>query len=114
MMVGLETTHDVWKTLEINFSSQTRARKMQNKLELQNLKKGSSSMKDYLNKVKACCDALAAAGHRLSEEDQIMHILGGLNSDYNPVMVSVTSKIDVYTLKDVCALLLSYEGRLET
>lgn len=113
-MVGLNNSYDMWQCLEVNFSSQSKARIMQHKVQLQNLKKGSLNMREYLNKVKACCDTLAAAGQKLSEEDQILHILAGLGSEYDAVMVSITSKTEPFSLKDVSSLLLSYESRLET
>lgn len=112
-MVGLNSSYDMWQSLELNFSSQSKARVMQYKIQLQNLKKGSTSMREYLNKVKACCDTLAAAGQKLSEEDQILHVLAGLGSEYDAVMVSITSKTEPFNLKDVTSLLLSYESRLE-
>ncbi|KAH6783264.1 hypothetical protein C2S52_008223 [Perilla frutescens var. hirtella] len=80
---------------------------------LQTLKKGGFSMKDYLNKVKNCCDVLASAGEKITDDNQILHILTGLRSAYNPVMVSLTSRVETCTLREVKALLLSYESRLK-
>ena len=85
----------------------------QYKMRLQTLKKESLSMRAFLSQVKSCCDLLGAAGCKISEEDQIMHILSGLGTDYNPVMVTVTSKTEGWTVQDVSAILMSYESRLE-
>lgn len=49
------------------------------------------SMKEYLNKVKACCDTFAATGQKLSEEDKILHVLVGLKSEYDAVIVAPNS-----------------------
>lgn len=70
-------------------------------------------MRDYLNKIKSCCDVLASAGQKIGEEDQVLHILSGLGSEYDPVMVSVTSRAEPCSLKEVHAMLLSFESRLE-
>ncbi|KAH6827086.1 hypothetical protein C2S53_004692 [Perilla frutescens var. hirtella] len=112
-VVGLAHTSDIWDTLESNFSSQSRARLMQLKFQLQTLKKESSSMNDYLNKVKTCCDILCSAGERVSDDNQILHILTGLGQQYNDIMVSLTYRVEPCTLREVKALLLSYESRLE-
>ncbi|KAH6823664.1 hypothetical protein C2S53_004231 [Perilla frutescens var. hirtella] len=113
-IVGLEISKEVWETLEINFASQTRAKVMQHKLQLQTLKKGNLSMREYLNQIKNYCDTLAAAGQYISEEDKILHILSGLGHEYNPVMIAITSKTEHCTLREVSALLLSFENRLES
>ena len=63
--------------------------------------------------MKACCDLLGAAGCRISDDDQILYILGGLGHEYDPVMVSITSRIDPWKVQEVRTILLSYETRLE-
>ncbi|XP_042007255.1 uncharacterized protein LOC121755891 isoform X1 [Salvia splendens] len=70
-------------------------------------------MKDYLSKMKTCCDLLGATGCRIEEEDQILYILGGLGREYDSVVVTVTSKAESSTVQDVSALLLSFESRIE-
>ncbi|KAK6162582.1 hypothetical protein DH2020_002423 [Rehmannia glutinosa] len=113
LVVGLNSSADIWRCLETNFSSQSKARMMQYKLQLQTLKKGTLSMREYLGKAKAACDALASVGQKLSEEDQLLHILSTLPSEYNPVIVTITSAIDFYSLSEASALLLSFESRLD-
>ncbi|XP_047957561.1 uncharacterized protein LOC125203291 isoform X2 [Salvia hispanica] len=51
---------------------------MQFRLQLQNTKKDMLPMQEYLNKMKSCCDFLGSAGCKISDEDQILYILGGL------------------------------------
>lgn len=114
MVVGLTTSASIWHALETNFSSQSRAKVMQYKLQLQTLKKDSMSMTEYLSKVKTCCDLLNFVGHHVSDEDQIMHILNGLGSEYDAVMVTVSSKMESWTTMDIHCLLLSFENRLES
>ncbi|KAH6787022.1 hypothetical protein C2S52_006574 [Perilla frutescens var. hirtella] len=87
---------------------------MQYKLQLQTLKKDNLPMREYLNKVKLCCDMLDSAGYKVSEEDQILHVLSGLRSEYDSVMVTITSKCENWSIGDVQALLLSFESRLES
>lgn len=35
------------------------------------------SMRDYLSKMKTCMDVLFSVGHKLSDEDQMLHVLAG-------------------------------------
>ncbi|KAH6770031.1 hypothetical protein C2S52_014834 [Perilla frutescens var. hirtella] len=87
---------------------------MQFKLQLQNLKKGDLSIRDYIGKIKNFYDLLSSAGHRVTDEDQILHILSGLGSDYDAVMVTITSRSESWRLQDVHALLMTFEARLES
>lgn len=114
LIVGLSTFKEIWHVLETKFASQSRAKLMQYKLQLQILKKGNMNMREFFNKVKSCCDVLASVGHRISDEAQILHILSGLGSEYGSVMVSITSRIEPCSIADVHALLLSFESRLES
>lgn len=36
-------------------------------------------MRDYLSKIKMLCDQLASAGHKISDYEQILSILNGLD-----------------------------------
>ncbi|CAA0814939.1 Unknown protein, partial [Striga hermonthica] len=60
--VGLNTSHEIWDSLELDYTTQSRAKVMQIKSQLHNLKKGAQTMREYLNKIKACYDALALLG----------------------------------------------------
>ncbi|CAA0829121.1 Unknown protein [Striga hermonthica] len=113
MMVGKTNSQEVWNSLESNFSGLSKARLMHHKLQLQTLKKGSNTMREFLGKVKACCDALGVAGEPVSEQNQILYILAGLGTEYNPAVVAVTSRVEPYSLNEVYAMLLSLESRLD-
>lgn len=76
------------EALQTNFASQSKAKMMHNRMQLQNTKKANMPMQDYLNKMKSCIDFLGAAGSVISEHDQILFILGGLSQDYNSILVS--------------------------
>lgn len=114
LVVGMKTSRDMWHALQTNFGNQSKTKIMQYKLQLQTLKKDALPMTEYLSKIKTCCDLLGAAGCRITEEDQILHILSGLGTEYDSVMVTITSKADSWKVQDVNALLLSFESRLES
>ncbi|KAL5555742.1 hypothetical protein UlMin_037978 [Ulmus minor] len=68
-IIGHNSSHSAWNALEKTFSSSSRARIMQLRLELQSTKKGYLSMIDYVMKVKGATDSLAAIGEPVSEQD---------------------------------------------
>ncbi|KAL5577971.1 hypothetical protein UlMin_019670 [Ulmus minor] len=91
-IIGHTSSHSVWVALEKIFSSSFRARIMQLRLELQTIKKGSMSMIDYIMKIEGVVDNLAAIGEPVSDQDQIMNLLGGLGVDYNAVVTTDSLK----------------------
>ncbi|KAK6132348.1 hypothetical protein DH2020_033908 [Rehmannia glutinosa] len=112
--IGLRTYSAIWNALKTNFASQTTVKVLQYRLQLQMLRKGNMPMRGYLNKIKSCCDVLAATGEPVNEKDQVLYILSGLGSEYNFVFVSITSRITPCSLMETHAMLLSFESRLES
>ncbi|GFQ00342.1 phosphoglucan phosphatase dsp4 amyloplastic [Phtheirospermum japonicum] len=113
-MVGLTTSHEMWRALETNFAAQSGAKTMQYKIQLQTMKKGNLSMREYLNKVKVCCDNLAASGHKIEDFDQQLHALIGLGSEYDPVVVTITSNPEKWSLRMLVLFMDNKERIMET
>lgn len=57
------------------------------------MKKSLSAMVDYLPK-RNFADNLAAAAQPISYDDLAIHILGVLGSEYDALVVSITSRTD--------------------
>lgn len=91
-LVNCDTAAQIWSTLEIYFATQVRAKVNQYKTQLQNIKKGSLSINDYLLKVRGLVDLLALVGHNLSVKDQIDAIFCGLPPEYETFIFSVNSR----------------------
>lgn len=100
-MVGCDTSYAAWQKIERIFTSKSKANVLYYKNQLQSLKKGGSSMSEYLLKLKNLIDVLSYAGHTISEENQILQILSGLGSDFNPIMMTITVKLETYTVDEV-------------
>ncbi|KAK6118072.1 hypothetical protein DH2020_048186 [Rehmannia glutinosa] len=111
--VGKNTSKEIWDCLEAGFASQNQAKVMQYKLQLQTVKKGNSSMREYLGKIKSLCDLLTSSGSQVSEAEHISHILLGLGSEYDAVMISITTRAVPCTLMEAYSILLSFENRIE-
>ncbi|KAK3225218.1 hypothetical protein Dsin_005080 [Dipteronia sinensis] len=59
-------------------------------------------------------DALASVGHSLYEDDKVSNITNGLGDAYESVIVSITSRVEPYTISEVTVLLLAHEKRIES
>lgn len=109
-VVGLDTTADIWRYLETQFSSHTRAKVQKLKLQLKTLK-NDRSISSYLYDIKNAVNMLAAIGAPVSIADHIDIILEGLPEEYNAFITAVTSRTDPYTITEIEALLFAQEDR---
>ena len=112
-VIGCSTSSEVWITLEKLFASQSKTRILQLHIQLQSIKKNSLTMGEYFAKIKRVADNLVAVGQPISNDDKMMYLLAGLGSNYDPVVASVTSKPDSFSLQEIQAILLNQEARLE-
>lgn len=110
-VVSATTSQEAWDTLQRMFSSATRARAVQIRIELATTKKRDLSASNYFRKVKGLASELAAAGAPLRDDEVIAYLLVGLGSDYDPFVTSITTKSEALILDDVYAHLMSFEAR---
>ena len=80
---------------------------------LQSTKKGLISIDEYILKMRGIADSLSSVGNAISDEELILYVLGGIGSEYESVVVNLTSRNDPLTLTDVQFMLQSHEIRLE-
>ncbi|KAI0500243.1 hypothetical protein KFK09_018452 [Dendrobium nobile] len=108
-VVHLESTAEIWKTLQIQFQSANRSKIIQLKNELQNISMNTMSMTQYLTEVKKLVDQIAYAGAKLDPEDVLHHILNGLPQTYNSFKTAVRTMQTPLSLDNLYALLISEE-----
>ena len=109
-VVGLDTTAYIWRFLETQFSSHTRAKVQKLKLQLKT-PKNDRSISSHLHDIKNVVHILAAIGAPVSTADHIDIILEGLREEYNAFITTVTSRTDPYTITEIEALLFAKEDR---
>ena len=103
-IVGCGTSLQVWQIFETYFASQTKAKINQFKTQLQNTKKQSPSINEYLLKIKALVDQLRSVGHVLTAKDHIDVIFKSLPPEYSTFIMSVSSWIEPYTVWEIESL----------
>jgi hypothetical protein len=107
------TSHEVWKEINNMYASQSRARVMHLRGKLATTRKKDMTAAAYFAKMKGYADEMAAAGKRLEDDDVVSYILTGLDSDYNALVETVSSRTEPISLSDLYAQLVSTEARLE-
>ncbi|MBA0750112.1 hypothetical protein Gogos_000051, partial [Gossypium gossypioides] len=107
----MDTSAKIWKAVVALYGSKTTSKLMFYRRTLHSQRKGELSMKDFLVKIKGCCDHLASCGEIISEHEHITAILNGLSPDYESVITIVTSSQVPYTVQGVVSMLLDAEAR---
>lgn len=80
--------------------------------KLRSIRKVSSSIRDYLTKVKEICDILAACGSSVQKIEHIATILNGLPHEYYYFVNVITSCQEPYALDYVNSVLMDVESHL--
>lgn len=81
--------------------------------ELKGIKKGSTSISEYVLCIKTIFDFLPAIGDPINEQDQIDAILDGLPDEYSYFVTMIYGRHDSPSLFDIEALLLVQEALLD-
>uniref|UniRef100_A0A2N9GWX8 Integrase catalytic domain-containing protein n=1 Tax=Fagus sylvatica TaxID=28930 RepID=A0A2N9GWX8_FAGSY len=100
MVVGKNTSQEVWNTLEERFTSTARSNVLNLKLELQSIKKGGNeSITAFLQRIKTVRDKLSAVGVPSDHEELIHVILKGLPKEYAPFASAIRTRDGVLSLE---------------
>lgn len=81
------------------------------KVLLQNVKKESLSINNFLSKVKNIVDCLASVD--VSPSDYIEAVFNELPVEYERFIISVNFRPEEYTMEEIESLLLAQETRIE-
>lgn len=103
---------DVWKVFENLFRSQSKARAMNLIFQLQTLKKGNLLIDEYMVQMRTLADGLQAAGQEITDDDLVLHVLGGLGPEFDVVVVNLTTRSAVPALEEVHSILHTHEMRV--
>ncbi|MCO5585584.1 hypothetical protein L7F22_039519 [Adiantum nelumboides] len=86
---GANSPKDAWDNLIAFNATNTRARKIQLKNELNTIKKGDLSVNDYTLKIKALCEFLSSIGVVVDDDDKVEACLRGLGNAYKQFKTSI-------------------------
>lgn len=111
--IGSSSSKELWIRLKEQFSSISKTSIFQLKSNLQNIKKGTDSISQYLLRIKEARDYLSAAGVYFCDEDIVILALNGLPGEYNTFRCVVRGRESVITLKDFRSQLLAEESIIE-
>jgi hypothetical protein len=112
-VAAFPSTVDVWKHIETAFASQSCARVINTRMVLATTQKGSSTVEEYISKMKSLADEMASAGKKLDDEELCSYIMAGLDYEYNSLVSSIAARVEPITLWELYSQQLAYETRLD-
>ena len=98
--IGSSSSQDLWDRLKEQFSTVSKTSIFQLKSNLQNIKKGTDSVSQYLLKIKEARDYLSAAGVYFADEDIVILALNGLPPEYNTFRCVIRGRENVIMLQE--------------
>ena len=104
-----KSSHEAWQTLANTYARPSRGHIKQLKDNLRNISKGSQSITDYMQSIKARTDELAALGKPLDHEDLIEKILEGLDEQYQSVIDAVNGRDTTISFDELHEKLINKE-----
>ncbi|KAJ4793674.1 hypothetical protein LUZ62_044920 [Rhynchospora pubera] len=115
-VVSCTSTSSLWSTLHHQFASNSRAKLIDLKRQLQTIRKEGSSCTEFLQRIRKIADELAFVGAPISDDDLVLTTLNGLGSDFNSFVAATTatSRHEVLSFADLQGLLLSHESLLQS
>ena len=90
--IGSHSSRDLWMRLKEQFSTMSKTNIFKMKSDLQNIRKGTDTISQYLLRIKEARDYLTAAGVHFADEDIVILALNGLAFEYNTFRCVVRGK----------------------
>jgi hypothetical protein len=104
---------EAWTVIETMFMSKTHTRAVNTRLVLVTTQKGSSTVTEYVAKMRTLGDEMAAAGRPLEDEELVEYILTGLDDEYDSVVSSIPARSKPVSVSELYSQLLAFETRLD-
>ena len=82
-------------------------------IALATVQKGNQTMADYLTKMKALVDDMAASGKTLDHDELVSYIFTSLDSEYNPIVSSILTRSGPISIGDLYSQLMSFDQHLD-
>ncbi|KAG8500106.1 hypothetical protein CXB51_003624 [Gossypium anomalum] len=103
----VRTARDVWNVANNFFAADSSTKQSQLRHELHSLRKGSLSIRSYVNKITSLCALLAASGSQI----WMAVLLAGLSSEFDAIVSSVSLSIGPLTFQRIVDTLIECEAR---
>jgi hypothetical protein len=70
-------------------------------MALATAQKGSSTVADYISKMKTLADDMIVARKKLDDEELASYVLAGLDYEYNSLVSSIAARVEPITFAEL-------------
>jgi hypothetical protein len=112
-VAALPMAAKVCKHIETSFALHSCARVIITRMALATTQKASSTIADYISKMKSLADDMAAARKKLDVEELSSYVLACHDYEYNSLVSSIVTWVEPITFAELYSQLLSLEMRLD-
>ncbi|GAV77188.1 UBN2_3 domain-containing protein, partial [Cephalotus follicularis] len=109
IVVGLNTSHEVWTVLESAFVSPSNTRVLHLHMQMQRSQENDESVSTFLQLLKSHANVLSAAGRPVSPADFNIYVFKGLKSEFKDLVITLSARSNLVTHLELLGLLLSHE-----
>ncbi|CAL1404046.1 unnamed protein product [Linum trigynum] len=113
IVVNKFTAYAAWSALATIYASGSKVQVRHLSKALHQLRRGDTSIHDYLQDAKTKADQLAALGSPVNNDDLTGWILDGLGEDYRPFVRHIEARLEPISFEDLHSLLLSEELQIK-
>ncbi|KAM6597528.1 hypothetical protein CsatA_008052 [Cannabis sativa] len=111
-VMGCTTSASLWRALENLYGAHSKSKMDDTRTAIQTVRKGNTTMVEYLRQKKAWADSLALAGDPYPENHLIANVLSGLDANYLPIVLQIEARIST-SWQQLQELLLSFDSKIE-
>jgi gag-polypeptide of LTR copia-type len=108
-----ETSLQLWQHLKQFHTSQFLAKVLELKLLLQTSKKGNLTCTQFIQHMQGLADRLRNVGSMITDQDLVIYILQGLDSEYDAFVTAFSMRQDSPSMSELHSLLLAHEARIQ-
>ncbi|KAK2989028.1 hypothetical protein RJ640_027939, partial [Escallonia rubra] len=109
----VSSSKEAWERLLILFANKSRSRVMSLKERLLNNPRGTRSIPEYLQQMRAIADDLALVDNPLSEDDLVLYILAGIGPEFKEIIAALRARDIPISFDELCDKLGDYELHLK-
>ncbi|KAL4569546.1 hypothetical protein LXL04_025186 [Taraxacum kok-saghyz] len=113
LISSADTAKEAWTRLKSSYASTSRSRIISLKSKLVKNPRGSRSITEFLQDMRAIADDLALAQSPISEEDLMIHILTQLGDEYNTITAALKVSGTTLSYSELFDKLTDFERNLK-
>ncbi|KAG8477106.1 hypothetical protein CXB51_030102 [Gossypium anomalum] len=109
--ISTKSACDIWSAASHLFAATSVERISQIRHDLHAVRKGGSTIKEYVSKINSLCALLAASGSDVPEAEKVEVLLGGLTSEFDSVFMVVSASSEPLSFSKLVDILMAFENR---